>query len=69
MRKGKIHINVFGIIFLLLVVGWLLGKTSFWHIVALPFYALGACFGLVFGVILLCVAILLVMWIISLFAG
>jgi len=69
MRKGEIRIGLLGIIFILLVIGWLLGKTSFWHIVALPFYAFGACFGLFLGVVALCVVIVLIGFIVSHFFG
>ena len=46
-------ISIIGLIFVILIVAVILGKTSFWHIVFFPFYLLGGVLGLIFGVLLL----------------
>ena len=50
-NKGRISIGFLGILFILLIIGWLLGKTSFWHIVLFLIYAVMGFFGLITGII------------------
>jgi len=51
-NKGEIRIGVFGIIFIILVILACIGKTSFWHVVLFPFYAIFGCLGGILSLIL-----------------
>ena len=67
-REGKGHIGIIGILFIIVVLCAIFGKTSFWHVVFFPFYVVGGCFGLFLGVALLAVAILFIIFLCQYFS-
>ncbi len=67
-REGKVNIGILGIIFVILLVCAIFGKTSFWHVVFFPFYVVGGCFGLFLGVVLLIVALLFIVFLCQYFS-
>ena len=55
--KNEGRISIWGILFLILVLAVIFGKTSFWHIVFFPFYMSLGILGMILGIILLVVVI------------
>ena len=74
-RKGKITIDlgtICFVAFLVIVVLYLLGKTSFWSIVLFPFAVVGGLMAFILGIVLFCAVILgvciLITWLIDKFS-
>lgn len=61
-NDGKIQIGFIGILFIILVVLAILGKSSFWHVVLFPIYAILGFFGLIGGIVIGCLLIIGILW-------
>ena len=56
------RIGLFSIVFIVLLVLAILGKTSFWHVILFPFYLLVALLGSCFGIVIFIALIGMIVW-------
>ena len=65
--KNSGRTNIWGLLFIILIVAVIMGKASFWHIIFFPFYMVAGLLGIILGIVLLAAFIFVIVLILSYF--